>query len=258
MSVVLETTLGDITIDLYYDERSITCKNFLYLCQMKYYHFCLFHSIQTNFIAQTGDPTGSGRGGESIYRQLYGEQATYFDRESKPTIKHRKRGAVSMVNNSNDQHGSQFFLTLASNLDSLDGIHTVFGEIVDGWDVLDKINIAVVDREHRPYHDIRIIHTVIIANPYEMPSTLDIPERSPSPTIERVKSSMIAFDELFDEERIQGKTDEEIKDYVEEKEAQARAQILELIGDLPEVRIFFLFVDHSVNDRHTYFTPSHR
>ncbi|CAF0773036.1 unnamed protein product [Rotaria sordida] len=237
MSVVLETTLGDIIIDLYYDERPISCKNFLYLCEIKYYNFCLFHSIQTNFIAQTGDPTGTGRGGESIYRELYGEQAKYFDMEKKPLIKHRKRGTVSMVNNSNNQHGSQFFLTLSSDLDSLDGIHTVFGEIVDGWDVLDKINIAVVDRDFRPYHDIRIIHTVILSNPFKIPSSLDIPERSPSPTIERVKSSMITFDEMFDEDRVQGKTEEEIKDYIEEKEAQARAQILELIGDLPEADI---------------------
>lgn len=235
MSVVLETTLGDLTVDLYHEERPIASKNFLFLCASKYFHFCLFHSIQTNFIAQTGDPTGTGRGGESAFRQMYGDQATNFDMEKKPLIKHRKRGALSMVNNGNDQHASQFFFTLVANLDSLDGIHTVFGEIVDGWETLDKINIAVVDRQFRPYHDIRILHTVILANPFQLPQALDIPERSPSPTIERVKSSMIAFDELFDEEEIQGKTDEEIKDYIEEKEAQARAQILELIGDLPEV-----------------------
>jgi peptidyl-prolyl cis-trans isomerase-like 4 len=235
MSVVLETTLGDITIDLYHEERPISCKNFLYLCEIKYYNFCLFHSIQTNFIAQTGDPTGTGRGGESIYRQLYGEQAKYFDMEKKPFIKHRKRGTLSMVNNANNQHGSQFFITLSSDLDSLDGIHTIFGEVVDGWDVLDQINIAVVNHEFRPYHDIRIIHTVILSNPYEIPSLLDVPPRSPSPTIELVKSAMIAFDELFEEDRIQGKTAEEIKDYMEEKDAQSRAQILELIGDLPEV-----------------------
>jgi peptidyl-prolyl cis-trans isomerase-like 4 len=240
MSVILETTLGDITIDLYHQERPITCKNFLYLCEIKYYNFCLFHSIQTNFIAQTGDPTGTGRGGESIYRQLYGEQAKYFDIEKKPLIKHRKRGTITMVNNANNQHGSQFLITLSANLDSLDDVHTVFGEVTDGWDVLDKINLAVVDQDFRPYHDIRIIHTVIVSNPFEIPPSLDISVRSPSPTIERVKSSMFGFDELFEEDRIQGRTDDEIKDYIEEKEAQARAQILELIGDLPEV-CFVLF-----------------
>ena len=236
MSVVLETTFGDIIVDLYHEERPVACKSFLLLCEMKYFNFCLFHSVQTNFIAQTGDPTGTGRGGESIYRQLYGDQARYFDSEKKPNIKHRKRGTLSMVNNGNDQHGSQFFLTLTANLDSLDGVHTVFGEVVDGWDALDKINIAVVDREFRPYHDIRIIHTVVLFNPFRIPKDLDIPSRSPSPTLERVQSSMIAFDELFEEEQLKGKTDKEIKDYLAEKEAQASAQILELIGDIPEVR----------------------
>ncbi|CAF0818989.1 unnamed protein product [Didymodactylos carnosus] len=238
MSVVLETTLGNLIIDLYYDERPICCKNFLLLCKMKYYNFCLFHSIQTNFIAQSGDPTGTGRGGESIYKQLYGEQATYFDMEKKPIIKHRKRGCISMVNNKFNQHGSQFFLTLFPELDSLDDIHTVFGEVVDGFDVLDKLSISVCNKEYRPYHDIRILHTVILNNPYEsIPTTLKYPSRSPSPTLERIQSSMISFDELFDEGQINGKTDEETKNYIEEKEAQARAQILELIGDLPEADI---------------------
>lgn len=237
MSVVLETSQGDITIDLYYEERPVACKNFLLLCEMKYYNFCLFHSIQCNFIAQTGDPTGSGRGGESIYREMYGDQAEFFEPERKPNIKHRKRGTVSMVNNGSDAHGSQFFITLSPNIDSLDGIHTVFGEVVDGWDTLDKINNAVVDRENRPYHDIRILHTVTLYNPFDIPQELNIPERSPSPTIERVQSSRIAFDELFEDEQFVGKSDKEIKDYLEEKEAQAKAQILELIGDLPEVCI---------------------
>src|ERR1700722_3936027 len=102
MSVVIETTIGNIIVDLYCDERPITCQNFLFLCQIKYYNFCLFHSIQTNFIAQTGDPTGTSRGGESIFFKLYGEQAKYFDMEKKPLIKHRKRGTLSMVNNMNN------------------------------------------------------------------------------------------------------------------------------------------------------------
>lgn len=98
MAVVIETTVGDITVDLYTEERPqskyyqllknmwpktslfscllqisnccfwfTACKNFLKLCKIKYYNFCLFHSIQANFIAQTGDPTGIGTGGESVF-----------------------------------------------------------------------------------------------------------------------------------------------------------------------------------------------
>lgn len=132
MSVLLETTVGDLVIDLYTKERPKTCRNFLKLCKIKYYNFCLFHSVEQNFIAQTGDPTGTGRGGESVFSHLYGEQARYFDKEEIPKLNHVKRGTVSMVNNGNDMHGSQFMVTLAENVDYLDGRHTVFGEVAEG------------------------------------------------------------------------------------------------------------------------------
>ena len=69
----------------------------------------LFHFIssQKGFIAQTGDPTGTGKGGESIYGIAYGDQARYFPREKIPIIKHKKIGTLSMINNGDDQHGSQ-------------------------------------------------------------------------------------------------------------------------------------------------------
>ncbi|KAH9384403.1 hypothetical protein HPB48_026410 [Haemaphysalis longicornis] len=60
MSVVIETTLGDLTVDLYTVERPRACLNFLKLCKLKYYNLCLFHKIEQNFVAQTGDPTGTG------------------------------------------------------------------------------------------------------------------------------------------------------------------------------------------------------
>ena len=67
MSVLVETSLGDIVIDLYYELCPIACTNFLKLCKTKYYNFCVFHKIEKNFIAQTGDPT-FGQGGDSIFR----------------------------------------------------------------------------------------------------------------------------------------------------------------------------------------------
>lgn len=79
-------------------------------------------------------------------------------------------GAVSMVNNGNNLHGSQFLITLRNNLDSLDGAgHTVFGQVVEGLDVLTEIGDKHVDEEMRPYQDIRITHTVVIDDPLEDP-----------------------------------------------------------------------------------------
>ena len=66
MSVLLETSLGDLVIDLHTDIAPVACENFLKLCKVKYYNDCLFYNIQQNYIAQTGDPTNTGRGGMSI------------------------------------------------------------------------------------------------------------------------------------------------------------------------------------------------
>ncbi|KAG7260629.1 hypothetical protein CRUP_036988 [Coryphaenoides rupestris] len=89
--------------------------------------------------------------------KLYGEQACFFDMEEVPRIKHRKKGTVSMVNNGNKQHGSQFLITTADGLDYLDGVHTVFGEVTEGLDVLDKINQTFVDQHFVPFQDIRVV-----------------------------------------------------------------------------------------------------
>lgn len=67
MSVLLETSLGNITVDLFVDKCPNTCKNFLKLCKLKYYNGCLFFNVQRDFVAQCGDPTGTGKGGNSVY-----------------------------------------------------------------------------------------------------------------------------------------------------------------------------------------------
>lgn len=129
MSVVIETTLGDITVDLYLKERPRACLNFLKLCKIKYYNYSLFHTISRNFIAQTGDPTGSRSGGESIFGVLQGPLKRYFEAETVPRIKHTIAGLISFVGNDEGMIGSQFFITLAPDLQYLDAQHCVFGEV---------------------------------------------------------------------------------------------------------------------------------
>jgi len=235
MSVVIETTQGDITIDLFIKERPKTCLNFLKLCKLKAYNMNLFHTIQADFIAQTGDPTGTGRGGESIFSQLYGPQARYFEAETVPRIKHTKQGLVSMVNCGENVLGSQFFLTLGDELDYLDGEHCVFGEVVEGEEVLSKINNTITDGSGRPYQDIRITHTVVLHDPYDDPSGLEFREDSPEPTEEMLASSRIGADENIND--YAGKTEEEINEIIADKEAKARATILEMVGDIPDADI---------------------
>lgn len=122
-----------------------------------------------------------------LNRLLYGEQAKFFESEKVPIIKHHKEGLLSMVNYGDQMLGSQFFITLGENLKYLDEEHCVFGEVVVGFDILEKLNEVICDEENRPYQDIRITHTVILDDPFDDMKGLVIPRRSPSPTLEMLE-----------------------------------------------------------------------
>lgn len=235
MSVVIETTLGDITVDLFLKERPRSCLNFLKLCKIKYYNYHLFHTVSRGFIAQTGDPTGSRKGGESIFGVVEGPSKRYYEAETNPRIKHSVSGLISFVGNEDGMVGSQFFLTLSEELTYLDGKHCVFGQVVEGMDVLEVINEAICDTDDRPYQDIRITHTVILEDPLPDIKGLSVPSRSPSPSAERLQGGRIAPDEQIDETA--GKSMEEISELIAEREAKARATILEMVGDLPDAEM---------------------
>ncbi|CDS13969.1 Putative Peptidylprolyl isomerase [Lichtheimia ramosa] len=235
MSVLLETSLGDIVIDLFTEECPKTTLNFLKLCKIKYYNFSPFHNVQKDFMAQTGDPTGRGDQGESVYGILNGPSQRYFPAEINPKLKHKSRGTVSMAVapdaslESGGVSGSQFFITLGDDLDYLDGKYTVFGEVAEGYEVLDKINEAYCDEQGRPFRDIRIRHTIILDDPFDDPDGLQVPDESPLPTKEQLESMRIAEDEEIEE---QGDP-EEIERRRKAREAKAQALTLEMVGDLP-------------------------
>ncbi|KAF5287474.1 hypothetical protein FQA39_LY04102 [Lamprigera yunnana] len=235
MSVVIETTLGDITVDLYTKERPRACLNFIKLCKIKYYNYNLFHTVSRDFIAQTGDPTGSRKGGESIYGVIQGTLKRYFEYETHPRIKHTITGLISFVGVEENMIGSQFFITLAPELTYLDNKHCVFGEVVEGLDVLELLNETICDNDSRPFQDIRITHTVILDDPYPDLEGLRVPARSPSPSAERLQGGRIAPDEEIDE--TVGKSVEEIEEMKAEREAKARATILEMVGDIPDAEM---------------------
>lgn len=235
MSVVIETTIGDITVDLFLKERPRASLNFLKLCRLKYYNYNLFHTIQEQFIAQTGDPTGKGDGGESIFGVLEGVHKRYFEAESVPKIRHTEPGLLSMVGAGEGLIGSQFFFTLGSDLTSLDGLHCVIGEVTEGHEVLAKLNEAICDTNGRPYKDIRITHTVVLEDQFNDPRGFREPSRSPSPTPVRLQGGRIAADEDIDD--TEGKTEQEINEMIADKEAKARATILEIVGDLPDAEM---------------------
>ncbi|GAA6044010.1 hypothetical protein JCM8097_000195 [Rhodosporidiobolus ruineniae] len=237
MSVLFETSVGDIIVDLETELCPLLSLNFLKLCKAFKYNFCSFHNVIPDFIAQTGDPTDTGRGGSSVFHLLpksspaY-QSTPYFRPEVNPTLKHTVRGTLSMaIAGDGDERGcgSQFFFTLAENLDYLDGKHAPFGKVIEGDDTLQKINEALTDQEGRPLRDIRIRHVIVLDDPFPDPEGLDVPPQSPVPTAKQLASLRVG-----DEEDIEETGDpEELARQKREKEAKAQALTLEMVGDLP-------------------------
>ncbi|KAK6520341.1 Peptidyl-prolyl cis-trans isomerase cyp6 [Arthrobotrys conoides] len=240
MSVLLETSAGDIVIDLLVDDAPQTCLNFLKLCKVKYYNFSPIYNIQKDFSFQTGDPIGPGQsgsdGGSSIWGKLQGASKKYFESEFSPKLKHSERGTVSMAtapaggdDNAKRISGSQFLITLGDSLDYLDGKGSIFGRVVEGFDTLEAINSAFCDDQGWPLKDIRIRHTIILDDPFDDPSGLVEPPESPIPTKEQLATVRISEDEDLNEE-----VDEETAEMQRrEREARAQALTLEMVGDLP-------------------------
>lgn len=125
---VLHTDKGDIRINLFEDKVPKTVNNFVFLSEAGYYDGVIFHRVIDDFMAQSGDPTGTGRGGPGF---------TFAD-EFHKDLKHDKPGILSMANAGPNTNGSQFFITHVPT-PWLDGKHSVFGEVVDGMDVLSSI-----------------------------------------------------------------------------------------------------------------------
>lgn len=246
MSVLLETSAGDVVIDLLVDYAPKLCENFLKLCKLKYYNFSPVHTVQKNFSFQTGDPLGplssQSDGGSSVWGLLSSNPADRtFPAFFHPKLKHLERGTVSMATTPNPADGgetrlaaSQFIVTLGDETDYLDGKAAIFGKVVEGFDVLEKINDAIVDEKGHPLVDIRIKHTVVLDDPYPDPTGLREPSSSPVPTKAQLTTVRIAEGEA---DKLDQEQDDETAEKVEkerrEREARAQALTLEMMGDLP-------------------------
>lgn len=190
--------------------------------------------MQNNFLVQTGDPTNTGKGGESIYGVLYGEQARFFEDEIRPHLKHSKKGTVGMASVAPNLNASQFYITTSNSLHSLDERHTIFGEVAEGLEILEAINDTPCDTNGRPLQNIRIRHSIILDDPTPDPPTLleHIPEASPPPQFAedgRLEDDWRPADDDRDPEHIEREA--------REAEARNRAVVLEMIGDLPEADV---------------------
>lgn len=135
-TATIKTNRGDIVIDLFADKTPKTVNNFVFLAKDGYYNGVKFHRVIADFMVQTGDPTGTGRGGPG-YR---------FADEFHPTLRHSGPGILSMANAGPGTNGSQFFITHVKT-DWLDGKHSVFGKVREGQDVVNAIRQGDVMNE---------------------------------------------------------------------------------------------------------------
>ena len=160
--VTLTTNYGDIDIELWTKEAPRTSRNFLQLCADGYYDQCPFHRIISGFMVQTGDPTGTGEGGQSIWGKPFAD-------EFHSRLRFSYRGMVAMANtNSPNSNGSQFFITVVP-ANWLDKKHTIFGKVT-GETLFNVINISELPVEgERPSSSIvapQIISVKIVINPF--------------------------------------------------------------------------------------------
>jgi cyclophilin family peptidyl-prolyl cis-trans isomerase len=121
----ISTDLGDVVVELFADKAPATVNNFVYLAREGYFEGVTFHRVIKGFMAQGGDPTGTGSGGPG-YR---------FADEFHPSLRHDGPGILSMANAGPGTNGSQFFIT-HRDTPHLDGKHTVFGRVIEGMDVV--------------------------------------------------------------------------------------------------------------------------
>lgn len=143
--VNMETSLGNIQLRLYKDTPK-TVENFVRLIDKKYYDGVTFHRVIPGFMIQGGDPTGSGNGGDSIYGGDFGD-------EFRDNLKFTKKGLLAMANRGPNTNTSQFFITVDSYrypFNFLENKHTIFGEVTEGFDVLEKIATTPRNAQDKP------------------------------------------------------------------------------------------------------------
>lgn len=153
-STILHTNLGDIHLRLFSAECPRTVENFTTHAKNNYYNGIIFHRVIKQFMVQTGDPLGDGTGGESIW-------GSDFEDEFHRNLKHDRPYTVSMANRGPNTNGSQFFITLIPT-PWLDNKHTVFGRVVKGMDVVDKIGAAKTHpKTDMPYEPMKIMSITV-------------------------------------------------------------------------------------------------
>ncbi len=147
--VVLETNQGNIELTLFADKAPKTVENFVGLVKKGYYNGLIFHRVIKGFMIQGGDPTGTGSGGASLWGKDFADEIS-------PDLTFDKPGILAMANRGPNTNGSQFFITTVPT-PWLNGHHTIFGQVTQGYDIVSKIENTPTGPGDRPVQDQKII-----------------------------------------------------------------------------------------------------
>lgn len=147
--ILFETNQGNIEIKLFNDIAPKTCENMIGLIKKGYYDGIIFHRVIKEFMIQGGDPTGTGRGGESFWGGKFEDELT-------PDIQFDRKGLLAMANAGPNTNGSQFFITTVPT-PWLNMRHTIFGEVISGYEIVEKIENTPVGPGDRPKEEQKII-----------------------------------------------------------------------------------------------------
>lgn len=151
---VIKTSMGNIELELFEDKTPKTVENFVGLAKKGYYNGVIFHRVIENFMIQGGDPTGTGRGGESLW-------GGKFDDEIVSSLTFDQPGCLAMANAGPNTNGSQFFITTVPT-PWLNGHYTIFGKVIDGMDIVDNIDkVPTTKPGDRPLKDVTINEVTI-------------------------------------------------------------------------------------------------
>lgn len=155
--------MGVFVVELYHRHTPRTCYNVAALAQAGYYDGTPFHRIIKDFMIQGGDPTGTGRGGESVYGGKFEDEITR-------NLKHTGAGVVSMANSGPNTNGSQFFVSLKP-CPWLDGKHTIFGRIYSGMAVIQRMGLVATDGEDKPKSEVKVHKAFALCSPPDASNT---------------------------------------------------------------------------------------
>ena len=191
---VLKTTVGEIHIEFWAKEAPRSVRNFVQLCMENYYSGCVFHRVIPGILVQTGDPTGSGVGGESVYGGGFGD-------EFHSRLKFNHRGLVAWANMRRNDNRSQFFITL-DKTPWLEGRHCIFGKVT-GSSIYTAVKLSECDvgKDDRPLDPPILLSAEITANPFpdvvprSLPQAVVVVTPEPRPKPKALAGTLLSFED---------------------------------------------------------------